>query len=132
MGNRISRSGIILSCIPQGSILEPELYILYTSDVPDLGDSFGYLRRRHRSVYFFKKRGSGTYEAAGGRRRTDRVGFERDFIFVEDTRLPSNPVVTYLGIQLDRRLTCRQHILSIQTKFLAARNSLYPFLCSSH
>ena len=141
--------------VPQGSVLSPTLYNIYTHDLPRLrncetavfADDTGIysssrfykqIRRnleaaaKKLSRYFLKWKISLNNDKTEAifftRRRKKQKPRFRDKIRVGNALLPWKDGIRYLGCYLDPRLTLKEHITKNINKSVAAIKSLYPII----
>lgn len=152
--NHSSSSHPIHAGVPQGSVLSPLLYNIYTYDIPSpphgffglFADDTVIVTRSRKAAnaishlqdsldsledYFTSWKISINPQKSQATFFTKRRTTPRDRPIINDTEIPWSPSSKYLGIQLDKSLTWKAHILAVKQKALISRRQLYPLLSSS-
>lgn len=149
IGENSSHSKNITAGVPQGSILGPTLYNIYTSDIPKpphvnlalyADDTAMYLSSwrvdtiSHRLTNAFKiiNKYFHKWKIKVNNSKTEAIIFSKrrpklyHNIIVNNANVDWMPCVKYLGLNLDSKLTFTQHTKCTKNKALAAIYSLYP------
>lgn len=140
--------------VPQGAVLSPTLYNIYTSDFPELENCSTFLfaddtaitvssrfckfiEKNLKASYHRIKKYCCKWKISLNDSKTQCIFFTRR----RTKQIPTQPlqlggvqidwqnVVKYLGVQLDKRLTFRQHIQYAPIKTQKAIRILYSMLC---
>lgn len=139
--------------VPQGSVLSPNLYNLFTSDIPDLGDIDislyaddtamsgtsryikGLCKRlrkaatkliRYYTKWKIKINPQKTVVCFHSRRKTKQVPPRTLLIGGSNVSVTQNP--KYLGVHLDNTLTMKRHIDEAVMKTNNSGRRIYPYL----
>lgn len=145
--NAMSDDHVIGAGVPQGSVLGPTLYVLYTADIPTsrrlttstFADDTAILSRSRCPMQATTQ--LATHLLSVGKWLSDwrikvneqkckHVTFTLNrqdcpSLTLNNTVLPKANEVTYLGVHLDRRLTWRKHIEAKKTHLKLKANSLH-------
>lgn len=148
----LSSSHPIPSGVPQGSLLGPDLFLIYASDIPrtqgtDIAmyadDTAIYASCRDEDMLirriqeatddFLDWTERWRFSVNAGKCVAMRFTFKRvlpsDNILINDTRLPWSRSVRYLGLTFDPRLSWASHIAEARKKYNKARHSIMPLIC---
>lgn len=151
-GNAYSELCEINAGVPQGAILSPLLYTIYTSDIPTRDDTLtatfaddtailGQSRNREDA----SKRVQEQLNELSVWLRRWRVKMNANKstqitfalrpgncppLVLNGVAVPQEQKVKYLGIWMDRRLTFKHHLTSKRNQLNARFRQLYPILCA--
>lgn len=154
VGSDLSESFDIVAGVPQGIVLSPILYSIYTSDIPIpknclLGqyadDTLiateglqGKAVKRRLEVGLKKikkffdrwkiKINAQKFEAIWFSNRRKRRYLPPDDLAISDVRIPWKPTIKYLGIRLDKKLTYAAHIAETAQKTQNIIRQLYGLI----
>ncbi|GBN48768.1 RNA-directed DNA polymerase from mobile element jockey [Araneus ventricosus] len=151
IGNSISEAKIMRAGIPQGGKISPVLYSLYVNDIPKthktlLGmyaDDTAILAKNKNHKYtaaalnqhlaklddWFLK-----WKIALNVNKTEAVYFAKGrrkykpIVKIKNQTITWSQQAKYLGVILDEKLTWKNHITTIKTKFRAASRKLFPLI----
>lgn len=141
----------ILAGIPQGSLLGPELFLLFMSDLPRAqavslaifaDDTAVFASSKNENILLRALQRSidsltEWFDKWHLRLNEDkcvavRYSFKRipppDNIYVGNTRLPWSSEARYLGVTVDAKLTFKNHVNNVKSKYFMARNTLIPLV----
>lgn len=147
----VSNHSPIRTGVPQGALLGPEVFILFTSDLPRLPHPNLAIYANGASIFTISRD-----EALVLRRLQSFIDgvvvwsnkwclqinptkckamdcfrkrkLPSTAFGIESDRLPRNSQVRYLGVTLGTKLTFRQHFTDVVTKFLRASFALCPLI----
>lgn len=151
IGSTFSHLHPITAGVPQGSILSPLLYSLYTADLPDLPHAFlgtyaddtaiatssrdprlihTHLQNCLNSLtdYFEKWKIDINPDKCQAVFFTRRRPHLPDNLELHNVVIPWRPQAPYLGVLLDSRLRWNPHIQSVRQKARTSLQRLYPLL----
>lgn len=156
--NGVSNSFDIPNGLPQGSVLAPKLYILYTADIPStpktqlltFADDTIILTNsvQHRGIitnltkayinisrYFNKwhiriNSGKTKHLIIPFDRKRKRITNKQ--LILEGNALPPADSLKYLGIHFDRTGKFKKHTDIVKNKIISTSRSLYPMIKSFH
>ena len=150
----VSRPRRLKNGVRQGSVLAPMLFNLYISDLPNkTSKQYGFaddlaLLYSHSSWSTVEQMLSSdmaliaeylkTWRLKLNTAKTTSTAFHLNTkearrklsVNLNGSPLPQNPTPTYLGVQLDRQLTFKQHLESLHAK-VSSRNNLIRRLAGS-
>ncbi|CAK1540365.1 unnamed protein product [Leptosia nina] len=151
VGGAYSSPRAITAGVPQGGVLSPALYTIFTDDVPAApgsmvalyADDTAYLASSIRAAHAAAKlqRSLDLLPAwLEERRLVANAAKSQAILFgagrlppalhLQDADIPWRPEVTYLGVVLDRRLKLRHHAVRAAGRAAAAASKLRPLLSS--
>lgn len=154
IGQTKSESFVPAAGVPQGSILSPLLFSIYTSDIPVMRNCKKYLyaddfaisssSKHPKSILRSINNGLKAYnryckkwkmkingpksEAIYFTRYTSTRRLPQNNLMIDSTPIPWKVSVKYLGLTLDKRLTFKTHIENICIKTVKTLKVLYPFV----
>lgn len=154
VGNAVSPIHTFNYGVPQGAVLSPCLYSLYTHDIPNIDCNMGLFAddtgmftagRLYKGVRKKLTKGAKTisgyfrkWKISLNKSKTCAIFFTKrkkkqlpqasDFIKIEGERIPWSTTIKYLGCTLDRRLTYKTHINNNLNKCCIGIKSLYPLI----
>ena len=157
VGHNVSTQRSIPAGLPQGATLSPDLFNLFTYDIPpdhnvsigQFADDIAIWRSARRAACIKKplqdasdrltqylhtwrlKQNARKTVAMFFTRRRSRRAFPRNNLVVSGQSIQWSDCAKYLGVMLDRKLTFRPHIEFLTTKAGNLTRLLYPLLSRS-
>ncbi|GBN83101.1 RNA-directed DNA polymerase from mobile element jockey [Araneus ventricosus] len=151
IGNSISEAKIMRSGIPQGGKISPVFYSPYVNDIPKTHKTLSGMYADDTAILAKNKNHKYTAAALNQRlaklddwflrwkiafnvNKTEAVYFAKDRRKHKSIVKNKNQTITwsqqakYLGVILDEKLTCKNHITTIKTKFRAAPRKRFPLI----
>ena len=150
INNEVTELYPIKAGVPQGSVLGPILYVIYTADIPSMkGITLGTyaddttIIATHKNPtiaslmlqnYLFKlQQWFKTWRIVVNENKSTQVTFTLrketcPAVYLNNKVIPQSNKVKYLGIHLDRRLTWRDHIWSKRKQLNLKIRSMYWLL----
>ena len=137
----LSSSRRILAGVPQGAVLSPLLYTIFTADIPwdtfASGKNLVYLHRRVQRHLDAVLSWASKWCLSIGAQKTQAIVFTKrryldrlPRLSVSDVPIEYSPHVTYLGVTFDRHLTWARHVESCRRKFFTKFAHATPLFLS--